>query len=326
MTATSDNVAIVVPVYNDWGSFRHLVADVLDTFAQSDIKFEIHAIDDGSTIPFAPTEIHLPPDGSISSIDILGLAVNLGHQRAIATGLCSLADRSDLAGVIVMDGDGEDKPSDIRSLMNESRAHPDSFVVAERIQRSETSGFRIGYFFYRLLFWLLTGRQISFGNFCFIPRAGLRRLAHMPELWNNLPASIMRSRISYRIVPIARGRRYEGRSQMGGVVGLVAHGLTAMSVYTDVIFVRVLLIAAAVGVMSIIGLIVVVMIRLATDLAIPGWATNAAGSLFIVLLLTLVIVIAMGLMMLGNRSLRPIVPIIDAPLFIARRQRQLPES
>jgi hypothetical protein len=108
---------------------------------------------------------------------------------------------------------------------------------------------------------------------------------------------------------------------MGGVVGLVVHGLSAMSVYTDVIFVRVLLMAAMVGAMSIIGLIVVVMIRLTTDLAIPGWATSAVGNLFIVLLLTLVIVIATGLMMLANRSLRPIIPIIDAPSFIARRQR-----
>lgn len=323
MTSTPNKVAIVVPVYNDWSSFKLLVSEILHTFTESDIIFEIHAIDDGSTVPFAPTEIHLPPCGCIASIDVLGLAVNLGHQRAIATGLCSLADRSDLLGAVVMDGDGEDKPSDIRSLIDESSNRPNAFVVAERTKRSESSGFRIGYFFYRLLFWLLTGRQISFGNFSFIPFPGLRRLAHMPELWNNLPASIMRSRIPYHMVPIARGSRYEGRSQMGGLVGLVAHGLSAMSVYTDVIFVRVLLIAAAVGAMSIIGLIVVVMIRLATDLAIPGWATNSAGSLFIVLLLTLVIVIATGLMMLGNRSLRPIVPIIDAPSFIARRQRQL---
>lgn len=325
MTSTPDKVAIVVPVYNDWASFKLLVADLSSAFTKSDITFEIHAVDDGSTMPFAPKEIHLPPDGCIASIDVLGLAVNLGHQRAIAVGLCSLADRSDLTGVVVMDGDGEDKPSDIRALIDDSRAHPETFVVAERTERSESSRFKIGYFFYRLLFRVLTGRQMSFGNFSFIPFAGLGRLAHMPELWNNLPASIMRSRMSYHAIPIARGRRYVGRSQMGGLVGLVAHGLSAMSVYTDVIFVRVLIMAAAIGVISTIGLILVVMIRLATDLAIPGWATNAAGNLFIVLLLTLVIVIAAGLMMLGNRSLRPIIPIIDAPSFIARRQRQMRE-
>src|SRR5690242_10761589 len=105
MTSSLDKVAIVVPVYNDWDSFRHLVGDISNAFAGSDITFEIYVVDDGSTIPFAPAEIHLSPDGCIASIDVLGLAVNLGHQRAIAVALCSLAERSDLAGVVVMDGD-----------------------------------------------------------------------------------------------------------------------------------------------------------------------------------------------------------------------------
>jgi len=65
------------------------------------------------------------------------------------------------------------------------------------------------------------------------------------------------------------------------VVSLVLHGLTAMSVYADTIFARILLAAAFVAATATFGIATVVGIRTATDLAIPGWATVAAGDLLI---------------------------------------------
>jgi polyisoprenyl-phosphate glycosyltransferase len=314
-------LAVITPVLDDWCAFATLVAEIARGYAGSEITFEIYAVDDGSVETFEPSSITLPADGCIARIEVLHLALNLGHQRAIAAGLCTLAERSDLDAVVVMDSDGEDRPTDIRALLGASHQHPGKVILAARTQRTESRFFKTSYAAYRLLFRLLTGRGISFGNFSLIPIAAVQRLVHMPELWNNLPASIIRSRLSYLAVPTARGNRYAGQSRMGGLVGLVAHGLSAMSVYTDLIFVRVLLAAAFVGVLSILGLIGVILIRLATDLAIPGWATGIAGNLLIILLLTLVVVVATTLMMLAGRSLRPIIPIIDALHFIARRER-----
>ena len=54
----------------------------------------------------------------------------------------------------------------------------------------------LGYFAYKRTFWLLTGKRIDYGNFSLLPIGAVRRLAHMPELWNNLAAAIMRSRLS----------------------------------------------------------------------------------------------------------------------------------
>jgi len=68
------------------------------------------------------------------------------------------------------------------------------------------------------------------------------------------------------------------------------------------------------------GSLGVTLIRFATDLAIPGWATAVVGDLFIILLQTVVIVIATSLMMLAGRSNRPIIPIVDAWPFVAGRQ------
>src|SRR5581483_5557700 len=141
---------------------------------------------------------------------------------------------------------------------------------------------RLGYFAYRLLFHLLTGRSISFGNFSLLPMAAVGRLVHTPALWHNLAAAIMRSRIAYGTVPTERGERYAGRSRMN-FVSLIVHGMSAMSVYTDMIFVRVLIAAGVVLGLSLLGIVGVTLIRLMTDLAIPGWASTVAGDLLIIM-------------------------------------------
>jgi hypothetical protein len=152
-----------------------------------------------------------------------------------------------------------------------------------------------------------------------MPIAAVRRLVHMPELWNNLPAAIIRSRLRHRGVQTRRGTRYAGQSKMN-LASLVVHGLSAMSVYTDVIFVRVLLCAGAVSVLSVLAMLVVAVIRLATPLAIPGWATTVVGDLVIILVQTLVLIVATTLMLLANRSTRQLVPVVDTGAFIAARE------
>ena len=314
------HIGIVTPVFNDWESFTALVGEIVARFRGGDIVFHVLAVDDGSSARFDSDAMAVVPDGCIAEIEVLGLALNLGHQRAIASGLCAVADRRDIEAVIVMDSDGEDRPDDIAALLAAAERNTGQVVLAHRAKRSETRAFRFWYAIYKLLFHTLTGRAISFGNYALLPMSAVQRLVHMPELWNNLAASIMRSRLPYMTVATERGTRYAGRSNMN-MVALVVHGLSAMSVYVDMIFVRVLMAAGVVAALSVLGIIGITLIRVATDLAIPGWATVAVGDLFIVLLQTVVIVIATSLMMLAGRSSRPIIPIVDAWPFIAERRR-----
>ncbi len=314
------HIAVVTPVLDDWQSFATLVTEISGQFSRADVAIEIVAIDDGSSLPFESDRIALPAETCITGIEVLRLAVNVGHQRAIAVGLCAIAEREHIDAIVVMDSDGEDRPDDLAALLAASLEQPGHIVFAQRAKRSEGPSFRFAYFLYRHAFRLLTGRTISFGNYVLIPTLLARRLVHMPELWNNLAATIMRSRLRYTKVPTERGRRYAGHSHMNPVA-LIVHGLSAMSVYTDMIFVRVLMAAVAVAGLSILGIAGVVITRFATDLAIPGWATTAVGDLLIILLQTLVVMVATSLMMLAGRSSRPIVPIVDCQHFIARRER-----
>lgn len=313
-------ITIVTPVLDDWRSFAALLGDLSHQFTGVGLAFRVYAVDDGSLAVFDPASIILPADSCIVSIEVIRLAVNLGHQRAIAVGLCTIAEAGDTDGVLVMDSDGEDRPADVAALLAANQQYPTKIVLARRSRRSEAGFFRLWYCAYKLLFHVLTGQPICFGNFCIMPSSAVGRLVHMPELWNNLAASIIRSRLPYLMVPTMRGSRFAGRSTMG-FVSLIVHGLSAMSVHIDTIFVRVLLAAACIASVAAVGILGVGVIRLATDLAIPGWATTAVGDLLIILLQTLVIVVAATLTMLAGRSNRPIVPIIDCRPFIARRER-----
>ena len=309
------HLAIVTPVLDDWPCFAALVAVIAKEFADFDLAFHIIAVDDGSAAPFDPGSVALAPGSAIASIEIVRLAVNLGHQRAIAAGLVTLVGREGLDAVVIIDADGEDRPADIAALLAESQREPGHIVLARRIERTETLTFKLGYLAYKMLFRLLTGQTINFGNFSLLPFAAVRRLVYMPELWNNLPAAVMRSRMPYATVPTRRGRRYFGQPRMN-MTALVVHGLSAMSVYSDVIFVRVLIAAALVACASIVAIVGVTLVRLLTDLAVPGWATTAVGDLLIILLLTAVIVVATLLVVLSSRSSPPVVPVRHAPAFL----------
>lgn len=313
-------IAILTPVLDDWLCFATLVREISALYTGAGIEFTVCAVDDGSLQAFDPASLLLPPESCVVSIEVLRLALNLGHQRAIAVGLCALADRDDIEAVIVMDSDGEDSPSDIAALLEAGRHNDGHAILARRAKRSESIAFKLGYRFYKAIFHLLTGQSISFGNYSLLPMAAVRRLVYMPELWNNLAGSILRSRLQRTEVSTARGRRYGGSSRMK-LIGLAVHALSALSVHTDRIFVRVLLGAAVVALASVLGIVAVAAIRLLTDLAIPGWATTAGGVLLIVLLQTIVIVVAASLTMLAGRSARPIVPIADARQFIAAREQ-----
>jgi hypothetical protein len=316
-------IAIVTPVLDDWPCFVSLANEISAHFTGSGIEFLICAVDDGSVTSFEPSGLALPAHGCISSLEILRLAVNLGHQRAIAVGLCAVADRDGLDAVVVMDSDGEDRPADIAALIEAGRHHPDQIVLARRAKRSESFTFRLFYRLYRCGFHALTGHDIDFGNYCLLPMKAVRRLVHMPELWNNLAASILRSRLICVRVPTIRGARYDGQSRMS-LISLIVHGLSAMSVHIDRIFVRVLLGSGVIGIASILGILLVSTIRFMSDLAIPGWATTVAGDLLIILLQTVVLVVAATLMMLAGRSNRPMIPLLEASQFISERETHSP--
>jgi glycosyltransferase involved in cell wall biosynthesis len=297
-------------VFNDWESLSILLRRITELYRREDIAFSVVVVDDASTRRAAPLDVGDPGRSCIRRIEIARLATNLGHQRAIAIGLAQLAGHSDIEAVLVMDSDGEDRPEEIAALVAAARANPEAVIVAERGKRSESFGFKCGYAVYKLLFRMLTGQPVSFGNFMIIPKVALVSLISTATLWNNLPATIARSRYPLVRTPTIRGERYAGESKMN-FVALVIHGLSAISVYVEIIFVRLLIGSAALIAAAILAILFFVGYKFITGLATPGWTTTVVSTFVIIILQAVIFIVGITLMLLGGRSNYSIVPALD---------------
>lgn len=264
-----------------------------------DVDYALLAVNDDSAVAPDTSALQGP-------CEILHLTCNLGHQRAIAVALAYLADKGDFDAVIVMDADGEDRPDDLRQLIAEAGQFPDAIVVARRDKRSEGSAFRLGYLLYRLMFRVFTGKNLPFGNFCLMPKHAVQRLVYQESIWNHLAATILRSRFSIVMLGTARGQRYAGRSTMNPG-SLVLLGLSAVSVYSDIALMRTLFASFGLSLVALAGILATTFIRLFTELAVPGWASNVVGSMSIILVQCLVVSVFLLFIVLANRSQRGFV-------------------
>jgi len=311
---TRKPLLIVTPVYDDWESFGHLLRDIETALPAERYDVEIIAVDDCSNA--APAVPVLT--GSIARVTVLRLTMNVGHQRAIAVGLVH-ADREQGAGAVaIMDSDGEDVPAELKRMVDTAATRPGVAIVAQRFKRSETPGFRLFYWFYLQIFRALTGNRIDFGNFSVLTREHVGRLVHNSNIWNNFAATLVQAKIPIHRVPTARGVRYAGRSHMK-LVSLITHGLGAISVFTDAVFVRILLASAGIFALAVLAVIVVICIRLFTDLAIPGWATNALGFAVLLSAQAVMLPIMIVFLQLSNRSSVQAIPGDQAARLVERR-------
>jgi polyisoprenyl-phosphate glycosyltransferase len=316
--SSSSPFIILIPLFNDWDTFAKLAVQLDAVLAASQREADILIVDDASVVDPAPQTAY-GPYRALRRVEVLRLRRNLGHQRAIAIGLTYIQAQMTTAyeAVVVMDGDGEDAPEDVPRLIAQLEAEGGRRIVfAERTRRSESLTFRFFYFLYRHLHYLLTSVRVRVGNFSAIPRRRLESLVAVSELWNHYAAAALHSRQPYCTIPTQRARRLGGRSSMN-FVALVAHGLSAISVYREVIGVRLLVLAISLALLAGLGVAVTVFLRLTTTLAIPGWATSATGLLLIVLLQAMMLSFVFCFVILGDRNGTTFLPLRDYLYFTA---------
>lgn len=326
------NLCVLIPVYDDWVAADLLVSRLGETLDGKLDQLSVILIDDGSTVD--------PPDSLAANVAHLRwlevsrvvLKRNLGHQRALAIGLAHVANANANANaesesvanwdaVAIMDGDGEDDPADVPRLIAQcSQCGAREIVFAERTQRSENLVFRIGYLFYRHLHHLLTGHRIRFGNFSVVPGSMLGRVASISEIWNHYAAAVVQSGLPYSLLPTARARRLTGESKMNHV-GLVVHGLSAISVYGEKIGVKLLMASVVSLILLVLSGLALVGLRIFTDLAIPGWASVVGGLLVILFIQTAALSLQFAFLVLQSRAGASFIPSRDYAHFIERIER-----
>jgi hypothetical protein len=314
MSAEQPAAVMLIPVYNDW----ECAADVLrELDAQLEVKgwsYQAVIVNDGSQEP--PGEALLKTGlKAIASVKVINLCRNLGHQRALATGRCWVVENVPCAAIVVMDGDGEDMPAHVPALLASFASDKRCAVFAARTRRTESLVFQLFYHLYRLVLVVLTGVPVRIGNFSVISRDHAASLVTSADLWNHYAAAAVRSRLPIKTVPLPRGRRFSGQSRMRWA-SLVIHGLSAASVFGDVIGVR-LLTASLIGLcIALPGLC----LSLATGGQDNGGHLGNAAILwaFVTLLLVQLTLTSVGfiLSVLSGRSFAAFIPLGEYARFV----------
>ena len=314
------HIVVLMPVLDDWISAQEILGRLDSAFGAKADSLSVLLVDDGSTEP-PPADFGSGLYTKLQAIEVLTLKKNLGHQRALAVGLCHIAEKVPCDAVLIMDGDGEDNPRDALRLVErlaaqnsqESPAAP--IIFAERSRRSESLLFRLGYVGYRILHYTLTGYGIRFGNFSIIPRARLDALTIEPMLWNHYAASVVGSRLPFVTIPSQRGSRIAGKSRLN-YVKLVVHGLSALSCYNEIIGVRLILISSFLFAVSLLGIVAIIFLRLLTNIPLPGWTSLFAGILLILLLQVITLASNFTMQIISARGLHPSLPARDYAWYI----------
>ena len=311
---------ILIPVYDDWESARQLLKKLDDMLNGQPAKAQVLFLDDCSPTP-APPDLVDSKLTNLTSVESLRLRRNLGHQRAIAIGLSFIHAERNCDALLIMDADGEDKPEDVPRLIERFLAEGGGKVIfAERMRRSDSWTFRLFYLLYRWGHRILTGIPVRVGNFSIIPATHIATLVVVSDTWNHYVASVFKSRIPHQMLPASRGKRLAGESKMN-FVALVLHGLSAISVFAEIVGARLTLAIVGAVVVLILLLLAVLLIRLGTDWAIPGWATTAGGLLLVIVLQMLTVALGLTLLVLFNRNNLSFLPLRDYHYFVGSIQK-----
>ena len=304
-------VVVLIPLRDDWASAAELISRLDPAFSAIACAVDILLVDDGSVEDFNAAEF---PSrlAALKRMQILRLRRNLGHQRAIAIGLAYIEKSFSCDAVLVMDGDGEDTPEGALQLLRAFNGK--TAIFAKRSRRTESLTFRVFYKLYKILHLILTGVRVEVGNFSVLPARYLKTLAVMPELWNHYAAAMIRSGLPMTTMPIPRGHRFAGTSKMN-FVALAAHGMNAISVYGDVVGVRLLFASMAGLLLAVMG-ILIVWICVFTNQAIPGWAACLVGTLVVILIQFATLGVTLTFTFLSNRINLGFVPLRDYAMFV----------
>tara|TARA_Y100000591_G_scaffold331788_2_gene366806 strand:+ start:1429 stop:2301 length:873 start_codon:yes stop_codon:yes gene_type:complete len=227
-------IIILIPVFNDWESLKILLKEINEIINDiENVIFECLVVNDASTIkqPF------LKKPNNIKSLKVLNMKKNKGHARCNAFGIRYVSQNEKFNYLILMDGDGEDRPIEIKALVDKVSKIPNNSVVAKRIKRSEGPFFQFLYFSHKILTYFFTGKKINFGNYSCLTKKDVNILTSKPSLWSSYSGSVKKNLSNLSEIDSTRGLRYSGPSQMS-LFKLFIHSFSIMAVFKYQVFFR----------------------------------------------------------------------------------------
>ena len=225
---------ILIPIYNDRESLKLLIENINYQVKDLNSELSLVIINDASTHQIIDEYTDIE---NINSIEIINMRENRGHARCIASGLKYIYEKKEFDYVIPMDGDGEDRPEEIKNFIEISKQSGDRSIVGERVKRSEDIIFRFCYEFHKFLTLAFTGKSIKFGNFTCLSKATVKKMINEKATWNSFSGSLKKIEKDLISTPSVRAKRYFGPSQMS-FFKLLKHSLSIVSVFRKTVLIR----------------------------------------------------------------------------------------
>ena len=178
---------LLIPVYNDRESLKKLIENINNEAKDLNSEISIVVINDASSQQIIDNYQNLE---NIHSFEIINMRENRGHARCIATGLKYIFEKKEFDFVMPMDGDGEDRPEEIKDFLEQTKKSNNQPIVGERIKRSENMIFKLCYQFHKMITFTFTGKSIKFGNFTCLPRSTVEKMVNEKATWNSFSGSL----------------------------------------------------------------------------------------------------------------------------------------
>ena len=227
-------IKILIPIYNDWQSVFKLLENIDSEIAGLDVEASVLIVNDASTEQRPEINFNL---NNLKSVQVINMKENRGHARCNATGLKYINEKEDFDYVIPMDGDGEDRPEEIRLLIDKIKEYPDTVITGDRIERSEGFIFKFCYLIHKYLTYVFTGQSIKFGNYTCLPKSTVVKMIDEAATWSSFSGSLSKSAKIRKSVSSIRGSRYFGPSKMS-FINLLKHSLSIIAVFKFTVLIR----------------------------------------------------------------------------------------
>ena len=227
-------VIILIPIYNDWQSVFKLLENIDSQITGLDAEVSVLIINDASTELKPEINFHI---NNLKSVQVINMKKNRGHARCNAAGLKYINEKEDFDYSIIMDGDGEDRPEELKLLIEKSNKFPEKVITADRVKRSEGFFFKFCYLVHKYLTFLFAGQSIKFGNFSCLPKSAVNRMVVDSATWSSFSGSLSKIIKDRRSISSIRGVRYFGPSKMS-FIDLLKHSLSIIAVFKITVLIR----------------------------------------------------------------------------------------
>ena len=227
-------IILLIPIYNDRESLTKLIENINSEIEGANSEISIVVINDASSQQIIDQYKNTE---NINSIEIINMKENKGHARCIASGLKYIFEKKEFDYVIPMDGDGEDRPEEIKNFIQLAEQSNDKSIIGERTKRSESMFFKFCYLAHKFITLTFTGQSIKFGNFTCLSKSTVEKMLKESATWNSFSGSLKKTEKNLLSIPSIRGVRYFGPSKMS-FFNLLKHSLSIISVFRKTVLIR----------------------------------------------------------------------------------------